>query len=282
MPLGGAAAAGDAVHRRPRAVADDLLRRPHDRLRARLRDLEARHRERPGRARSPITRRGAPSAPAIEHLTLNNRLPGSRAVARRPEGRVRRARRDLRGVGARRRRRRRASRARSRAKSQIDWAPDSRRIVYVSERDGVQHLFLYDFTTQHGNAADERRDGRRLRRSFRRTARSLAFVRDGKELRVIDLASKQERSLATGYLDARRPRSLAWSPDSRWVAYLGLSAQVVPERLSSCRPPAARAAPVSAMPNANANNAVVEPRRHVPRLQHQPAHRRHGRSCASI
>ena len=47
------AAPGDDVQDRARAVADDLRRRAADRLRARLRRLDARHRHEPGRARAP-------------------------------------------------------------------------------------------------------------------------------------------------------------------------------------------------------------------------------------
>ena len=45
--------------------------------------------------------------------------------------------------------------------AQIMWAPDSRRIVYVSERDDVNHIFMYDFGVEHRDAAHEQREGRR-------------------------------------------------------------------------------------------------------------------------
>ena len=52
---------GHPLHRRTRAVADDLVRRPHDCLRARLRGVEARYGQRPGqrgsRSRSAGCRR---------------------------------------------------------------------------------------------------------------------------------------------------------------------------------------------------------------------------------
>ena len=137
MPIGGARAAGHAVHRRPRAVADDLVRRPHDRLRARLRDLEAGHRRAARPRKVPIARRGAAVGAGDRAPDAEQRFQD---LALSPDGRkvvVRRARRDLGGVRARRRRRRARDAHATRAKSQIEWAPDSRRIVYVSERDGV-------------------------------------------------------------------------------------------------------------------------------------------------
>ena len=129
-----------------------------------------------------------PAAPALEHLTLNNRFqdlalsPDGRKVAFVARGEVWAASAKDGGDAVR------VTRIDAR-ESQIGWSPDSRRIVYVSERDGVAHLFLYDFATQQGNAADERRD--RRRGAARLAGRQVvAFVRDGKELRVLDLAAK--------------------------------------------------------------------------------------------
>src|SRR5205085_145428 len=51
----------------------------------------------------------------------------------------------------------------------------------------------------------------------------LAFQRGTKELRVLDLSTKQERAIATAALE-RPPiiadRPFVWSPDSRWIAYM--------------------------------------------------------------
>src|SRR6185436_11199336 len=50
----------------------------------------------------------------------------------------------------------------------------------------------------------------------------LTFVRDGKELRVYDIAAKQSHVVAKGNLTRSlfgSNRFYAWSPDSKWVAY---------------------------------------------------------------
>ena len=69
--------------RRPRRLADHRVRRQDDRLRARLRRLDARRRHRQGapKCRSRCAARAA--TPVVEHTTLTHRLPVARAVARR-------------------------------------------------------------------------------------------------------------------------------------------------------------------------------------------------------
>src|SRR5207237_5466376 len=51
----------------------------------------------------------------------------------------------------------------------------------------------------------------------------LAFQRGARELRVLDMATKQERVVATAALE-RPPiisdRPFTWSPDSKWLAYM--------------------------------------------------------------
>lgn len=108
------------------------------------------------------------------------------------------------------------------AESQPVWAPDSRRLAYVSARDGTPSLYLYDFATGEETrltdspAAD-------YSPAFSPDGGSIAFIRGGRELRVLDVASGRERVVATavfGQPPIISPRSHAWSPDGEWLAYL--------------------------------------------------------------
>jgi Tol biopolymer transport system component/C-terminal processing protease CtpA/Prc len=109
--------------------------------------------------------------------------------------------------------------------SSITWAPDSTRIAYIGLRDAVSHLFLYDFA--HRSETQLTRDalsdqGPR----FSPDGKSIAFVRGRKELRSIDVESKQERVLASGYIAGGfGGPGFAWSPDSKWLVYANTGAQ---------------------------------------------------------
>ncbi len=206
-------------------------------------------------AKVPVTRRGAPAGPALEHLSLTNGFndlslsPDGRKVAFAARGEIWAA--SARDGGDAVRITRTVAR-----EAMIDWAPDSRRVAYASERDGAAHIFLFDFRT---NAETQltRAAASDTAPRISPDGKSLAFVREGKELRVIDLESKQERLLASGHL-ARNPRGLAWSPDSRWIAYLGLTGKSFRNVLAV---PAAGGEPraVTSLPNLNSNNLSWSP-----------------------
>ena len=209
-----------------------------------------------GQARQlEITRRGAPSASSFEHVTLTTGFqdlslsPDGRKVAFVARGEVWAAPAREGGDAVR------VTRSGAR-ESQIDWLPDSRRIVYVSERNGVGHLFLFDFMANAETQLTSAATGDSAP-SVAPDAKSIAFVRDGKELRVLDVATKQERTLATGHL-TRSNRGLAWSPDSRWVAYVGLTARAF-RNVFAVPAAGGESRPISAMPNGNANNISWSP-----------------------
>ena len=189
-----------------------------------------------------IRRVGAPASAGIEHLRLTNQI---RELALSPDGRkiLFIVRGEIFAASAKDGGD--AARVTTTAgnESEVAWAPDSRRAAYVSDRNGVAQLFLYDFTTQqetrltNGAVPD-------YAPAFSRDGRSLAFLRGGRELRVIDLGAKTERLLATGTfpgtIDAGTP--IAWSPDGRWLAYLHstgrmfTNASVVPADGGESRP----------------------------------------------
>jgi tricorn protease len=167
-----------------------------------------------------ITRRGASAGPAIERMRLTDQIaelqlsPDGKKIAFVVRGEVFAASAADGGDAAR------VSNS-SAEEYQVTWAPDSRRLVYVSDRDGVPHLFLYDFTSNSEtqltrDAADDSTP------RFSPDGKSLAFIRAAKELRVMNVADRSERVVASAVFE-RPPlssdRPFVWSPDGRWLAY---------------------------------------------------------------
>ena len=109
----------------------------------------------------------------------------------------------------------------------LAWAPDSRRLVYTSARDGVAHLYSYTFATgEESRLTNAVRPDAEPR--FSADGKQLAFLRDARELRVLDMTSKQEHLTAAGQF-GRPPltpeSSFAWAPDGRWLAFMPGSAR---------------------------------------------------------
>lgn len=107
--------------------------------------------------------------------------------------------------------------------SHVTWSRDSRRIAYVSNRDGARHIFLYDFGTgeefrlTRGEVDD-------TRPRFSPDSRHIAFQRDGREIRMIDLILKKERLLVKDQTFERAPfdrpsSSFIFSPAGDWIAF---------------------------------------------------------------
>src|SRR5436190_23008341 len=168
-----------------------------------------------------ITRRGVPAGPAMEHLRL---AEGSSELALSPDGK--KAAFIVRGeiFAAAAADGGDAARVTNTPaeESQIAWSPDSRRLVYVSDRSGVAHLYLYDFgsgaETQLTNAPGADDTPR-----YSPDGKMIAFERGGEEIRVIEVDSKRERTVARAQLE-RPPLGsdvpFTWSPDSKWIAYM--------------------------------------------------------------
>ena len=168
-----------------------------------------------------ITRRGASAGPGIERVRLNDQIaelqlsPDGKKVAFIVRGEIFAASAADGGDAAR------VSNSNG-EEYQLAWSPDSRRLVYVSDRDGVPHLFQYDFTANTEtqltrDAADDSSP------RFSPDGKLLAFIRGAKELRVLDVAAKTDRIVGTAYFE-RPPlisdRPFVWSPDGKWIAYL--------------------------------------------------------------
>src|ERR1019366_5234444 len=134
----------------------------------------------------PITLKGVAAGPATEHLTLTTGAgdlalsPDGKKIAFTMHGEIFAASAKDGGDAAR------VTTAHV-LDGQIEWAPDSRRIAYASDRDGPWHVYVYDFVTR-----EERRltsgTNTDIQPLFSPDGRSVAFIRDARELHLYDLA----------------------------------------------------------------------------------------------
>ena len=140
------------------------------------------------------------------------------------------------------------------------WAPNSRTIAYVVDRGLEQSIATYDFPDgpqrtitpagHHDDYPHWSPDGK-----------SLAFVRDGRELHLWNVATQADRVLANGIMDRRPfgdPADIAFSPAGDWIAYVdndrgGFSNAMV-VRTSGGAPRA-----VTFLPNTNAGPVAWSP-----------------------
>jgi tricorn protease len=183
----------------------------------------------------PIALRGAPAAAGVEHRTFSDQIqeialsPDGKKVAFTVHGEIFSVSAKDGGDAVR-------VTDTAGEEAEVAWAPDSRRIVYMSDRTGTRQLFTYDFASGKevqvttGSARDDMP-------RFSPDGKWVAFERNSRELRVVDPATKEEKLLATGVFDTPPfvdARDFVWSPDSRFIAYLTAGAktfqnvQVVP------------------------------------------------------
>ncbi|GAB3571837.1 S41 family peptidase [Spirosoma luteolum] len=191
----------------------------------------------------PIRLRGAAAGMAVNHLKLTTQFrglalsPDGKKVAFTAHGDVFAASAKDGGDAVR-------VSATPALESQLAWLPNSRSLLYVSTRNGSANLYQYSFTTRTETqlTSDKLDDSSPV---VSPDGKSVVFMRNGQELRLLDLAAKKERVLYRGYL-GRAPfagtGTLAWSPDGKWVAFVAYGAKtfrnvwVVPAAGGESRP----------------------------------------------
>jgi Tol biopolymer transport system component len=168
-----------------------------------------------------VTRRGVPSGPAVERVRQTDQFqelalaPDGKKVAFIARGEVFAASATDGGDAVR-------VTTTSAPESQPAWDKDSRRLAYVSERNGAGQIFLYDFSTNAETQLTKTTEPDDTPH-FSPDGKWLAFQRAGREIRVLNIETKQEHVVAAASL--QRPplnpdRPFVWSPDSKWIAFL--------------------------------------------------------------
>ncbi len=100
---------------------------------------------------------------------------------------------------------------------EIAWSPDSNLLYFVSDRSGAPDLYVADVRSRETRRLTDTPDRSEGLPSPSPDGKSLAFVTGfgGQEMRVMPAAGGPDQRLV---LDPRIA-TIAWSPDSRWIAY---------------------------------------------------------------
>lgn len=173
-----------------------------------------------------ITRQGVASAPLVERLRLNNQFtelsvsPDGKKAAFIAHGEVFAVSTKDGGDAFR-------VTTTSAEEFDVSWAPDSKSIVYSSGRDEADHLYQYIFATKTENKLTNAStdDGAPF---FSPNGKLLAFIRNGRELRVLDIATKKETLLTKAYFGngpVSSQSTITWSPDNQWIAFASHAAK---------------------------------------------------------
>ncbi|MFN7934195.1 MAG: S41 family peptidase [Bryobacteraceae bacterium] len=207
----------------------------------------------------PIHLRGAAPTPSVTHHLMEDHFnelavsPDGRKVAFTVRGEVFATSSDEGGQAVR------VSRTHGH-ETQLEWAPDSIRLAYVSDRGGPYNVYLYNFASGEETKLTSAQESDVTPR-FSPNGKMLAYLRGGQSVWVYDIEAKQERQIASGDV-ARQPivapRALAWSPDSRYVAFAARGAKGFTNvEIASLDGKPAR--PVSFLSNSSIRNIAFHP-----------------------
>jgi tricorn protease len=138
--------------------------------------------------------------------------------------------------------------------SSLDWNPAGNVLVYNSWRNGKFLLYQYDFTSRKETVLTKEGDDDGA--SFSPDGSWLAYIRSGKELRVINTKTGADKLLYGGYFGNTafaRSNSVSWSPDSKWIAFFSHGTKSL-RNVSVIPVTGGTAIPVSFLANSSGNN----------------------------
>jgi Tol biopolymer transport system component/C-terminal processing protease CtpA/Prc len=149
------------------------------------------------------------------------------------------------------------------AESYVTWSPDSKTVVYSSERDGAMNIYQYDFAGETETQITRGANFDSLPK-FSPDGKLLAFIRNARAMMIYDMAAKQERELCEFYTDNApllSRDSYAWSPDNKWIAFLTYAPETRSYTNVSVVPAAGGGAarPVSFLANSNSGSVSWSP-----------------------
>ncbi len=118
----------------------------------------------------------------------------------------------------------------------IDFAPDGRSLVYASERNGLWQIYqssivnkeekMFTYATEIKEEKITNSNVTSFQPQYSPNGKEVAFLEDRSTIRVINLATKQARTVMDGkfeYSYSDGDQWYQWSPDSRWILsnYIG-------------------------------------------------------------
>jgi len=119
----------------------------------------------------------------------------------------------------------------------VDFAPDGRSLVYASERNGLWQIFqssivnkdekLFTYATDLKEEQLTNSTITSFQPQYSPDGKEVAFLEDRSTIRVINLSTKQVRTVMDGkyeYSYSDGDQWYQWSPDSRWILtnYIGI------------------------------------------------------------
>lgn len=114
--------------------------------------------------------------------------------------------------------------------SQLQWNPESDRVVYISDRTGHNEVFQYHFKerveTQLTDSPEQKYTPK-----FSPDGKWLAYIQvpfnpdatgDDGEIWLMDAESEEKRAFITeqAFIGVPQPTEFEWSPDSKWLAFI--------------------------------------------------------------